>query len=94
LKANRGSEQYQSMNSRIACSYVRWEQADVRLFSTAVFDCSKSGNFRTDFGDRLRFAERDFAIVAALQRRNDSIVSKPLSLDSCPFMDIYPAIIP
>jgi hypothetical protein len=79
LKAKRGSEQYQSMNSRIACSYVRWEQADVRLLSTAVLDCSKSGSFRTDFGDRLRFVELDFAIVAALRRRDDSILSKPLS---------------
>jgi hypothetical protein len=77
------------MNSRIACSYVRCEQAEIRLFSTAVFDCSKSGSFRTDFGDRLRFAERDFAIVAALQRRNDSILSKPLSLDGSPFTDTY-----
>jgi hypothetical protein len=33
-------------------------------------------------GARLRFAARDFAIVAALQRRNDSILSKPLSMDS------------
>src|ERR1700757_4707867 len=44
LNANRGSEQYQSMNSRIACSYVLWEQVDVRLFRTAIFDCSKSPN--------------------------------------------------
>jgi hypothetical protein len=36
------------------------------------------GNFRMDFGERLRFAERDFAIVAALQRRNDGILSRPL----------------
>jgi hypothetical protein len=71
--------------------YVRWEHADVRLFSTAVFDCSKSVNFRTDFGERLRFAERVFAIVAVLQRRNDSILSKPVSLDSSPFTNTYPA---
>jgi hypothetical protein len=63
------------MNARIACSYVRWEQAEVKLFSAAVFDCSKSGSFRIDFGDRLRFAERVFAIVAALQRRNDSLIT-------------------
>lgn len=56
---------------------LRWEQADVRLLSTAVLDCSKSGSFKTDFGDLLRFALEVFAMVAALQRRNDSISLAP-----------------
>src|SRR5215831_8758779 len=47
LKARRGSEQYQSMNSRMAWSYDRWELWDVRLFRTADFDCSRSGSFKT-----------------------------------------------
>ena len=49
LKASLGSEQYQSMNSRMAWSYERFELADVRLFKTADFDCSRSGNLRTVF---------------------------------------------
>jgi hypothetical protein len=55
LKARRGSEQYQSMNSRIAWSYERWELWEVRLLRTAVFDCSRSGSFRTVLGLSLRF---------------------------------------
>src|SRR5262245_18316099 len=54
LKARRGSEQYQSMNSRMAWSYDRWELWDVRLFRTADFDCSRSGSFKTVLGFRLR----------------------------------------
>jgi hypothetical protein len=50
LKASLGSEQYQSMNSRIAWLYERFELEDVRLFKTADFDCSKSGNLRTVSG--------------------------------------------
>src|SRR5260221_8355511 len=44
LNARRGSEQYQSMNSQIAWAYERFELADVRLFRTADFDCSRSGS--------------------------------------------------
>lgn len=40
LKASLGSEQYQSMNSRMAWSYERFELEDVRLFKTADLDCS------------------------------------------------------
>jgi hypothetical protein len=54
LKASRGSEQYQSMNSRMARSCDRFELAEVKLFRTADFDCSRSGSFRTVFGTRLR----------------------------------------
>ena len=50
LKANLGSERYQSMNSQMACSYERFELADLRLFKTTDFDCSRSGNLRTVFG--------------------------------------------
>src|SRR5580692_8472791 len=56
LTASLGSEQYQSMNSRMAWSYERFELDDVRLFKTADFDCSRSGNLRTVFGTRLLFA--------------------------------------
>ena len=47
LKASLGSEQYQSMNSRMAWSYERFELEDVRLFKTADFDCSRSDNSRS-----------------------------------------------
>jgi hypothetical protein len=40
LKASPGSEQYQSMNSRMAWSYECFELEDVREFKTADFDCS------------------------------------------------------
>src|SRR3984885_15482540 len=56
LKASLGSEQYQSMNSRMAWSYERFELEDVRRFKTTDFDCSRSGNLRTVFGARLLFA--------------------------------------
>src|SRR5580693_4761653 len=68
LKASLGSEQYQSMNSRMAWSYERFELADVRLFKTADFDCSRSGILRTVFGTRLRLL---FAIGSALRRRGE-----------------------
>jgi hypothetical protein len=57
LNARRGSEQYQATNSRIAWSYVRCPLADVRLFSTAVLACSRSGSARARLGD---FFLRDF----------------------------------
>jgi hypothetical protein len=41
LKAILGSEQYHSMNSRMVWSYERFELADVRMFKTADFDCSR-----------------------------------------------------
>jgi len=50
----RRSEQYQSMNSRIAWSYERCELREVRLLRTADFDCSRSGSFRTVLGLSLR----------------------------------------
>ena len=54
LKARRGSEQYQVTNSRIAWSYVRWPLDEVKLLSTAAFDCSRSGRARTRFDAFLR----------------------------------------
>src|SRR5712692_3756268 len=57
LNASRGSEQYQVTNSRMAWSYVRWPLADVRLFSTAVLVCSRSGSASTRLGG---FFLRDF----------------------------------
>jgi hypothetical protein len=68
LNARRGSEQYQSMNSQMAWSYERFELADVRLFRTADFDCSRSGSLRTVFGTRLRLL---FAIGSGLQCRGE-----------------------
>src|SRR5262249_25025459 len=53
-----GLEQYHSTNSSIACRYPRWASAEVRLFRTADFACSKSGNRRTVLGlRRVRFEE-------------------------------------
>jgi hypothetical protein len=54
LNANRGSEQYQATNSLIAWSYVRLPLAEVKLLSTAAFDCSRSGRAKTRFGAFLR----------------------------------------
>ena len=68
LKASRGSEQYKSMNSRMAWSYERFELEEVRLFKTADFDCSRSGNLRTVFGTRLRLL---FAIGSGLRCRGE-----------------------
>ena len=56
LNASLGSEQYQSMKSRMPWSYERLELADVKLFKTADFDCSRSGSFKTAFGVRLRLS--------------------------------------
>jgi hypothetical protein len=44
LKAKRGSEQYQPMNSSMACAYDSCELAAASEFRTAFFDCSKSGS--------------------------------------------------
>src|SRR3984893_8309771 len=68
LNARRGSEQYLSMNSQIAWPYERFELADVRLFRTADFDCSRSGSLRIVFGTRLRSL---FAIGNGLQCRGE-----------------------
>ena len=56
------------MNSRMAWSYVRFELAEVKLFRTADFDCSRSGSFRTVFGTCLRLL---FAMGAASSCRNE-----------------------
>lgn len=50
LKESLGSEQYHSTNSSMACRYPRWASEEVRLFKTADFAWSKSGNRRTAFG--------------------------------------------
>src|SRR5690349_9568412 len=46
LKAKRGSEQYQAMNSFNANSYARREPGDLRLLSTADLEWSGSGSRR------------------------------------------------
>jgi hypothetical protein len=38
----------------MAWSYVRWPLADVKLLSTAAFDCSRSARARARFGAFLR----------------------------------------
>jgi hypothetical protein len=52
----------------MAWSYERFELAEGRLFKTADFDCSRSGNFSTNFGTRLRLL---FAIGSGLQSRSE-----------------------
>src|ERR1700724_378702 len=82
LKASLGSEQYQSMNSRMAWSYERFELDDVRLFKTADFDCSRSGNLRTLFGTRLRLL---FTIGSGLRCRGEKHDPVPDLLTSSAF---------
>src|SRR5271165_4087098 len=82
LKAILGSEQYHSMNSRMAWSYERFELEDVRLFKTADFDCSRSGNLRTVFGTRLRLL---FAIGSGLRCRGEKHDPVPDLLTSSAF---------
>src|SRR5258708_34320613 len=83
LKANLGSEQYQSMNSRMAWSYERFELVDVRLFKTADFDCSRSGNLRAVFGTRMRLL---FAIGSGLRCRGEKRDPVPDLLTSSAFV--------
>jgi len=82
LKAILGSEQYHSMNSRMAWSYERFELEDVRLFKTADFDCSRSGSLRTVFGTRLRSL---FAIGSGLRCRDEKHDPVPDLLTSSAF---------
>ena len=86
LKAILGSEQYHSMNSRMAWSYERFELEDVRLFKTADFDCSRSGNLRTVFGTRLRLF---FAIGSGLRCRGEKHDPVPDLLTSSAFHETY-----
>ena len=86
LKASLGSEQYQSMNSRMAWSYERFELEDVRLFKTADFDCSRSGNLRTVFGTRLRLL---FAIGSGLHCRGEKHDPVPDLLTSSAFLRMW-----
>ena len=67
LNASLGSEQYQSVNSRMACSYDRRELGDVKLLRTAIFECSRSGNRSIVLGVRLRFEFRMSPILAKIQ---------------------------
>jgi hypothetical protein len=87
LKASLGSEQYQLMNSRMAWSYERFELEDVRLFKTADFDCSRSGNLRTVFGTRLRLL---FAIGSGLRCRGEKHDPVPDLLTSHAFLGTNP----
>ena len=51
-------------------SYVRWPLAEVKLLSTAAFDCSRSGRARTRFG----------AFFAAPNRRCGGNATEPSPL--------------
>ena len=64
LKARRGSEQYQPMNSSMACAYDSCELAAASELRTAFFDCSKSGS-RSIVLDLERFDFFRCAILAA-----------------------------
>jgi len=63
LKDSRGAEQYQSMNSSMACRYPRFDSYERRLFSTADLLWSKSGNTRLPFGS---CCFSDFGLLTAL----------------------------
>ena len=76
------------MNSRMAWSYERFELEDVRLFKTADFDCSRSGNLRTVFGTRLRLL---FAIGSGLRCRGEKHDPVPDLLTSSAFFGPNPA---
>jgi hypothetical protein len=67
----------------MAWSYERFELEDVRLFKTADFDCSRSGNLRTVFGTRLRLL---FAIRSGLRCRGEKHDPVPDLLTSSPFI--------
>jgi hypothetical protein len=56
------------MNSEIAWSYECFELADVRLFSTVDFDCSRSSSLRTVFGFRFVFDLRLEAASSAVAK--------------------------
>src|SRR5712672_1728078 len=75
------------MNSRMAWSYERLELVDVRLFRTADFDCSRSGNLRTVFGTRLRLL---FAIGSGLRCRGEKRDPVPALLTSSAFIGTNP----
>jgi hypothetical protein len=77
------------MNSQMACSYERFELADVRLFKTADFDCSRSGSLRIVFGIRLRLL---FAIGSGLQCRGEKRDPVPDLLTSSAFVGINPRL--
>ena len=79
------------MNSRMAWSYERLELVDVRLFKTADFDCSRSGNLRTVFGTRLRLL---FAIGSGLQRRGEKRDPVPDLLTRSAFLFTYLVSLP
>src|SRR5215471_4687350 len=55
FSANRGSEQYHSMNSSIACWYDRRDWSDVRLFRTDLLVWSSSGKVGRSVRAFLRF---------------------------------------
>src|SRR5271163_138451 len=74
------------MNSRMAWSYERFELEDVRLFKTADFDCSRSGNLRTVFGTRLRLL---FAIGSGLRCRGEKHDPVPDLLTSSASVNTY-----
>src|SRR5215472_15486089 len=70
LNESLGSEQYHVTNSSIACRYPRCASAEVRLFRTADFAWSKSGNRSTALGlGRVRLEVGFRNIVAVLLNR-------------------------
>jgi hypothetical protein len=81
----------------MAWSYERFELEDVRLFKTADFDCSRSGNLRTVFGTRLRLL---FAIGSGLRCRGekldpvpDLLTSSAFAVPNLPEADFGPGIV-
>src|ERR1700737_3677490 len=71
------------MNSQMAWSYERFKLADVGLFKTVDFECSRSGNLRTVFGTRLRLL---FAVGSGLQCRGEKRDPIPDLLTSSAFL--------
>jgi hypothetical protein len=71
----------------MAWSYEHFELVDVRLFKTADFDCSRSGNLRTVFGTRLRLL---FAIGSGLRCRGEKRDPVPDLLTSSAFIGTNP----
>ncbi len=56
LNDSLGSEQYEVMNSSMACRYPRWDSFEGRLLRTADLASSSSGRFRPCFGETFWFS--------------------------------------
>src|SRR6266849_1257935 len=89
LKAKRGSEQYQPMNSSMACAYDSCELAAASEFRTAFFDCSKSGNRSIVLGlERLVVFFRR-AILAASYAAFSMVIHLEGKRTRTPFVESY-----